>query len=87
MFWLKKFWESKELIFKNKKTEDYLRSFSKSIRERRASHPPKPTNLTREKICFSSLFCHQNKAKVNTWLAFEPPPNIPLKICKILNRE
>ena len=70
MFWLRKFWESKELIFKNKKTEDYLRSFSKSIRERRASHSPKPTNFSREKKNISSLYCHKNSREVNHWLAF-----------------
>ena len=81
MFWLRKFWESKELIFKNKKTEDNLRSFSKSIRERRASHPPKPTNFSREKKNISSLFCHKNGSEVNLWLAFKPPPILPLKQC------
>jgi len=63
-----------------KKTRDGgLWSFHSFRRERRASHPPKPTNFSREKICFSSLFCHQNDANVKIWLAFKPPPNVLLK--------
>ena len=76
--------QNKRCDLNQKRTRFKIWSVSWTRRERRASHPPKPTNFSREKKNISSLFCHKNGKAVNLWLAYKPPPIFFLKQCYFL---